>query len=309
MATVIDHLGVLAASGRQPARRRRQRRHGRLGVRRLHARGAVVQEALAAIKDGKPRLLDFGVSDEQALDVGLACGGASRSSSKVAWRDEGRCSPWQQRAASRRHPGYAAAAAAGSVGCNGGLAGDAAALAAARRGRSVAARPLDVGGRQDLPQCVRAAGAADRRRRRAHRAGAGADGAARRLRTSSTRAAPWPRAARFPGVKVVQEWPDEAFDKIGLDVSTAVVTLTHDPKLDDPALEAALRAACLLRRRARHRHPRQAQGPAARGRHRRRRSSRASTRRSGSDIGAKSPAEIAVAILGQIIERAAATRR
>ena len=37
--------------------------------------GAVVQEALAAIKDGKPRLLDFGVSDEQAWDVGLACGG------------------------------------------------------------------------------------------------------------------------------------------------------------------------------------------------------------------------------------------
>ena len=37
--------------------------------------GAVVQEALAAIKDGKPRLLDFGVTDEQAWDVGLACGG------------------------------------------------------------------------------------------------------------------------------------------------------------------------------------------------------------------------------------------
>ena len=37
--------------------------------------GAVVQEALAAIKDGKPRLLDFGVSNEQAWEVGLACGG------------------------------------------------------------------------------------------------------------------------------------------------------------------------------------------------------------------------------------------
>ncbi len=37
--------------------------------------GAVVKEALEAIKDGKPRLLDFGVSDEQAWDVGLACGG------------------------------------------------------------------------------------------------------------------------------------------------------------------------------------------------------------------------------------------
>jgi xanthine/CO dehydrogenase XdhC/CoxF family maturation factor len=37
--------------------------------------GAVVHEALEAIKDGKPRLLDFGVSNEQAWEVGLACGG------------------------------------------------------------------------------------------------------------------------------------------------------------------------------------------------------------------------------------------
>ena len=37
--------------------------------------GAVVKEALAAMADGKPRLLDFGVSNEQAWEVGLACGG------------------------------------------------------------------------------------------------------------------------------------------------------------------------------------------------------------------------------------------
>jgi xanthine/CO dehydrogenase XdhC/CoxF family maturation factor len=37
--------------------------------------GAVVEEGLAAIKDGKPRLLDFGVSNERAWEVGLACGG------------------------------------------------------------------------------------------------------------------------------------------------------------------------------------------------------------------------------------------
>ena len=37
--------------------------------------GAVIEEALKSIKDGKPRLLDFGVTNEQAWDVGLACGG------------------------------------------------------------------------------------------------------------------------------------------------------------------------------------------------------------------------------------------
>jgi xanthine dehydrogenase accessory factor len=47
-------------------------------------------------------------------------------------------------------------------------------------------------------------------------------------------------AQRFPGVNLVTEWPDRALEKIGLDDHTAVVTLTHDPKLDDPALVAAL---------------------------------------------------------------------
>ncbi|SJZ49351.1 xanthine dehydrogenase accessory factor [Enhydrobacter aerosaccus] len=108
--------------------------------------------------------------------------------------------------------------------------------------------------------------------------------------------------ARFPGVKVLQEWADEAFEKIGLDVSTAVVTLTHDPKLDDPALEAALKSdvfyigALGSKRTHAKRKDRLAEvgisedqfarihGPV------------------GLNIGAKSPAEIAVSILGQIIE-------
>jgi xanthine dehydrogenase accessory factor len=48
--------------------------------------------------------------------------------------------------------------------------------------------------------------------------------------------------ARFPGVKLVDEWPDDALKQLDPDRRTAVVTLTHDPKLDDPALAVALRS-------------------------------------------------------------------
>lgn len=112
----------------------------------------------------------------------------------------------------------------------------------------------------------------------------------------------WATTQRFPGVKVIQDWADEAFQAMGLDSSTAVVTLTHDPKLDDPALESALKSdvfyigALGSRRTHAKRKERLAEvgiteemfarvhGPV------------------GLNIGAKSPAEIAVSILGQIIE-------
>ncbi len=47
---------------------------------------------------------------------------------------------------------------------------------------------------------------------------------------------------RFPGVTVSTDWPDEALDALRPDSRTAIVTLTHDPKLDDPALDRALRS-------------------------------------------------------------------
>ncbi len=47
---------------------------------------------------------------------------------------------------------------------------------------------------------------------------------------------------RFPGVTVSTDWPDEAMDALRPDSRTAIVTLTHDPKLDDPALDRALRS-------------------------------------------------------------------
>ena len=48
-------------------------------------------------------------------------------------------------------------------------------------------------------------------------------------------------AERFPNVTISTDWPDEAMDALAPDARTAVVTLTHDPKLDDPALDRALR--------------------------------------------------------------------
>jgi xanthine dehydrogenase accessory factor len=47
---------------------------------------------------------------------------------------------------------------------------------------------------------------------------------------------------RFPGVEISADWPDEALDRFAPDARTAVVTLTHDPKLDDPALDRALKS-------------------------------------------------------------------
>lgn len=48
--------------------------------------------------------------------------------------------------------------------------------------------------------------------------------------------------ARFPGIALHAEWPDEVIAKIGLDARTAMIALTHDPKIDDPALFAALKS-------------------------------------------------------------------
>jgi len=52
----------------------------------------------------------------------------------------------------------------------------------------------------------------------------------------------WATEARFPGVELSSEWPDEALERLKPDRASAIVTLTHDPKIDDPALIAALRS-------------------------------------------------------------------
>jgi xanthine dehydrogenase accessory factor len=111
------------------------------------------------------------------------------------------------------------------------------------------------------------------------------------------------RSSALTGIRAITAWPDEAMTEVKPDARTAVVTLTHDPKLDDPALAAALRSDAFyigaLGSRKTHakrlerladagftqEHTARIHGPV------------------GLDINALTPAEIAVAILAQVIEQ------
>ncbi|MCP4330740.1 MAG: XdhC/CoxF family protein [Alphaproteobacteria bacterium] len=106
--------------------------------------------------------------------------------------------------------------------------------------------------------------------------------------------------ARFPNVQICTDWPDDALNALDLDHRTAIAVLSHDPKLDDPALSVALKSPCFYigalgsKRTHAARVERlieaglsdddisRIRGPI------------------GLDIGAKTPAEIAVAIIAEV---------
>jgi xanthine dehydrogenase accessory factor len=108
---------------------------------------------------------------------------------------------------------------------------------------------------------------------------------------------------RFPDVKVLAEWPDKALPPLNVDRYTAFVALTHDPKIDDPALIHALSYDCFYvgALGSRKTHGRRIERLREQG------IGDADLARIyapiGLDIGAVSPAEIAVAIMAQITER------
>jgi xanthine dehydrogenase accessory factor len=108
---------------------------------------------------------------------------------------------------------------------------------------------------------------------------------------------------RFPEVKVIAEWPDKVLPQLNVDRYTAFVALTHDPKIDDPALRHALSRDCFYigALGSRKTHGRRVERLKAQG------LSETDIARIhapiGLDIGAVSPAEIAVAIMAQITER------
>ncbi len=196
--------------------------------------GAVIVEAQDALEDGKPRMMEFGVSDDQAFAVGLACGGRIRVMIEPvgAVMPEAMLADLVAARAARIPVAYVVNPEAQMRGL---------AEASAYPDRFAADRsgfegeefiaihnpPLKlivVGAvhiAQPLLVMARLAGYApvliDPRS------------------TFGTK-------TRFPSEQIIDEWPDEALNAQGLDARTAVVTLSHDPKIDDPAIITALRS-------------------------------------------------------------------
>lgn len=110
-------------------------------------------------------------------------------------------------------------------------------------------------------------------------------------------------AARFPDVTLRTEWPDRALEQLALDARTAVVTLTHDPKLDEPALAVALRSPAFYvgALGSRKTHAARLERLRALGIDEERLARIHAP--VGLAIGARSPAEIAVSILAEVTER------
>jgi xanthine dehydrogenase accessory factor len=268
--------------------------------------GAVIQEAQAAMADGKVRLLEFGVADEKAWSVGLACGGrieifveplgGAKAGAALAALNQARrvgsavvravdVSSGEQRLIDPRTDSSALGAAAAQA-----LQTDHSGRAEIE-GRSwflgVFNPPLDLA-------IVGAVHVAQPLAKMAAIAGYG-------VRVIDPRAS-FATPERFPDVTLSHDWPDEALARLPLGRRSALIVLAHDPKIDDPALVAALaspafyigalgskrtHAARLARLKA-HGFTDDAlariHGPV------------------GLAIGAKSPEEIAVSILAQMTE-------
>ncbi|ATX66223.1 XdhC family protein [Roseinatronobacter bogoriensis] len=260
--------------------------------------GAVVVEALDALADGQPRLLSFGVADETAFDVGLACGGTI----EVLVEPVGEAIPCLPVAVLRDI--VAARAERVPVACVTDLTTWARHIAMPQDPAFADRFRRDQSGRDEAGRLVTLHNPALRL------VVVGGVHIAQALLPMARLAgyAPVlvdPREAfasdlRFPGETLIHDWPDEALTSIGLDARTAVVTLTHDSKLDDPAIITALQSdvfylGCLGSSRT---HAKRLDRLRAAG------LNEAQLARIhapvGLNIGARSPAEIALATLAQI---------
>ena len=272
---------------------------------------AVIHDALEVMATGTSRTLAFGVSDETAWEVGLACGGKIEVFIEAIAPAQGRGLPRElldELIAARREL-RAAVLATWLDGSAHLLLGADPALAPAELATAVSqAAARDQAAVVDTPSgaillephlppvrliVVGAVHVAQPLADMAALAGFG-------VTIVDPRRA-FATEARFPGRALVTSWPDEALAKLGPDARTAVVTLTHDPKLDDPALIAALASpafyvGCLgsQKTHAARRARLGEHGVAAAALERLRGPV-------GLRIGARTPAEIAVSILAEIV--------
>ncbi|MBK8909497.1 MAG: XdhC family protein [Rhodospirillales bacterium] len=207
--------------------------------------GSVVSEALAVLDEGRPRLVEYGIPDDRAWEVGLACGG------RLSVFVEAAAEPAMVRALvdnpplalvtdldSGRHALVDAAGVSGDLTLAPEMVEDARAALAQDRSLRLGANDRNlfatVFSHRSRMIIVGAVHIAQALAPMAALAGFAVTVVDPRLSFASPE--------RFAGFTLSHEWPDEALAAIGVDGQTAVVTLSHDPKLDDPALQAALRS-------------------------------------------------------------------
>jgi xanthine dehydrogenase accessory factor len=267
--------------------------------------GAVIAEAQGALQDGRPRNLKFGVTNEEAWAVGLACGGTIEVNVTPVMKpaDRETLSALNAARAQQRAVVLATDLKSGQSRL---LYPDAdakdaltdAAKKAARLDESMPTEAAD--GTWFLtvfnpPLDLAIIGAVHIAQPLARMA-AVADYAVRIIDPRTAFATP----ERFPNVALSHAWPDEALAARPLGPRSAIVALTHDPKLDDPALTAALRSDAFYigALGSKQTHARRIERLKEHG------FSDSEIARIhgpiGLRIGARSPAEIAVAILGEM---------
>ena len=278
--------------------------------------GTVIAEAEQVIADGKPRFLSFGVADETAWQVGLSCGGKiSVLVQSMVDRSEGAGTLLAGLVEARRRREPVALATDIETGCSEILHG------------SEPARTQQLGVAIAEQLSNRASGVVETPDRRfmvttylptPRLVLLGAVHIAQELAPMAIAAGfevtvVDPRSAfatpqRLPGIRVFATWPQDALSEIGLDHYTAFAALTHDPKIDDPGIMTALSAQCFyvgaLGSRKTHgrRLERLREGGVGD-------DDLASIHAPiGLEIGARTPGEIAVATLAEIIRSKTARR-
>ena len=263
---------------------------------------AVVTEALDALEDGKCRLLEYGISDDDAFAVGLACGGTIRIMVAPVGIGNGPSVDLLEELAQARNARTPSAYAVNTTTWAHKLVTSDDPL----RPHVDARLHSDKSGFEEdwfigihnPPLRMIIVGAVHIAQPLTIMA--------RELGYDTTLIDPreaFGAAHRFPGQAISNDWPVEAIRAIGIDTRTAVVTLSHDPKIDDPALIEALGSQAFYIG---------ALGSTRTHAKRITRFTQAGVSPDqidrihapiGADIGGKSPAEIAISILAQVTER------